>query len=61
MMKLLQEGADIHNKLNKDMITKDEGKQLLDEWWRKVEDAELDTNITLNLMMMYRSITEKLK
>lgn len=60
-MELLQEGADIHNKLHEGMITDQEGKQLLDTWWNKVEDTELDTNMTLNLMMMYRTIIEKIK
>lgn len=59
--KLLREGAHIHNKLNQKIITGEEGKQLLDKWWDKVRQEEVDTNMTLNLMFMYKVITEKLR
>lgn len=59
--KLLREGSHIHNKLNQRIITGEEGKQLLDKWWDKVQQEEVDTNMILNLMLMYKVITEKLR
>lgn len=60
-MQLLKKGADIHNKLIRGLINKQDALLQRDNWWNEVEKANICDEMTvLNLMMMFRTITEKI-